>query len=318
MMMAVVRSILLLSSFLCVCISRVSGGYNLVDNFQGNNFFNNFDFWTGPDPTHGYVYYASESQAASWNLTQVANNVVYISADSSSISSGSGRASVRLTSKKVYNHGLFIFDVMHMPYGCGTWPAIWTVGPNWPYGGEIDVVEGVNQNNRNQMTLHSGPGCTMPSNWNQVGKTLGTDCNSLVNNNAGCAVQSDTTLSYGQGFNNNGGGVWAMQWESSGVFIWFWARGSVPANVQNGNPDPTTWGTPGASFPFAGTGPGSCPSSDFANHQIVIDDTFCGDWAGAVFSQSGCPGSCTSYVQNNPQNFKQAYWAINSFKVYQQ
>lgn len=26
-----------------------------------------------------------------------------------------------------------------MPFGCGTWPAYWLVGPNWPSGGEIDV-----------------------------------------------------------------------------------------------------------------------------------------------------------------------------------
>jgi hypothetical protein len=35
-----------------------------------------------------------------------------------------GRASVRLTSKKVYNHGLIVIDVEHMPVGCGTWPAL--------------------------------------------------------------------------------------------------------------------------------------------------------------------------------------------------
>lgn len=35
-----------------------------------------------------------------------------------------GRASVRLTSKKVYNKGLVVIDVGHMPVGCGTWPAL--------------------------------------------------------------------------------------------------------------------------------------------------------------------------------------------------
>lgn len=35
-----------------------------------------------------------------------------------------GRASVRLTSKKTYNHGLIVVDVEHMPVGCGTWPAL--------------------------------------------------------------------------------------------------------------------------------------------------------------------------------------------------
>ena len=31
-----------------------------------------------------------------------------------------------------------------MPTGCGTWPAYWLCGENWPYKGEIDIIEGVN------------------------------------------------------------------------------------------------------------------------------------------------------------------------------
>jgi hypothetical protein len=200
------------------------------------------------------------------------------------------------------------------------WPALWTVGPNWPYAGEIDVVEGVNLNSRNQMTLHSGPGCTMPSNWNQAGKTISTDCNSAngANGNQGCAVQASNAQSFGAGFNNAGGGVWAMQWENSGVFIWFWQRNQVPANVLSNNPDTSQWGTPGASFPFAGTGPGSCPTSLFHDQQVVIDNTFCGDWAGSTFNNDGCSGSCQQFVQNNPKAFTEAYWAIHSIRVFQQ
>lgn len=47
---------------------------------------------------------------------------------------------VRITSDKTYNSGLFIADFSAVPYGCGTWPAYWTVGPGWPAGGEIDVL----------------------------------------------------------------------------------------------------------------------------------------------------------------------------------
>ncbi len=56
-----------------------------------------------------------------------------------------GRDSVRIASTTAYNEALFILDLQHMPEGCGTWPAFWTIsrdGP-WPHGGEIDIIEGV-------------------------------------------------------------------------------------------------------------------------------------------------------------------------------
>lgn len=48
-----------------------------------------------------------------------------------------------------------------MPTGCGTWPAYWLCGDNWPNNGEIDIIEGVNTQNFNQMTLHSKANCNM-------------------------------------------------------------------------------------------------------------------------------------------------------------
>lgn len=45
-----------------------------------------------------------------------------------------------------------------------------------------------------------------------------------------------------------------------------------------------------------------------------------GDWAGQVWSQdstcSSKAATCQDYVQNNPSAFSQAYWTINSLKVY--
>eukprot|EP00026_Physarum_polycephalum_P003789 Phypoly_transcript_03803.p1 GENE.Phypoly_transcript_03803~~Phypoly_transcript_03803.p1 ORF type:complete len:709 (+),score=102.89 Phypoly_transcript_03803:251-2128(+) len=284
-------------------------GYTLEDNFSGNNFFNNFQFFTAPDPTHGYVYYASASDSANWGFTSVNNGIVYIRSDHTSVSSGSGRGSVRITSNKVYNGGLFLFDVIHMPIGCGTWPAIWTVGPNWPNEGEIDVIEGVNNGNRNSMTLHTKAGCNMPSNPLETGSAGSRNCQG----NQGCGVTDSRTSSYGTGFNNIGGGVHAMLWSSSGVKVWFFSRNAIPSDISSGHPNPDSWGTAAANFPFGS----NCPSNFFQNHQIVLDNTFCGDWAGATFNSMGCSGSCQSFVQNNPSAFSESYWAINSFKVYQ-
>ncbi len=51
---------------------------------------------------------------------------------------------MRITTTKTYNGGLFIADFERMPFGCSLWPAYWSVGPNWPNGGEIDILEGAN------------------------------------------------------------------------------------------------------------------------------------------------------------------------------
>ena len=55
-----------------------------------------------------------------------------------------GRNSIRIHSNKAYDESLIILDLQHMPEGCATWPAFWSLsqkGP-WPHGGEIDMIEG--------------------------------------------------------------------------------------------------------------------------------------------------------------------------------
>lgn len=58
--------------------------------------------------------------------------------------SSRGRNSVRITSHQSWADSVFILDLAHMPAGCATWPAYWSVsqsGP-WPNGGEHDMIEG--------------------------------------------------------------------------------------------------------------------------------------------------------------------------------
>ena len=106
-------------------VSLSTAGYVLEDDYEPSTFFSMFDFFTGADPTNGYVSYVSQATAQSQGLISTQNGAVYMGVDHTNVASGSGRASVRLTSKKVYNHGLIILDLAHMPGGvCGTWPAL--------------------------------------------------------------------------------------------------------------------------------------------------------------------------------------------------
>lgn len=228
---------------------------------------------------------------------------------------GVGRPSVRLTSKATYNHGLFIADIANMPGGvCGTWPAFWTLGDGtWPYHGEIDILEGANNMNTALSSLHTGSQCSITASaQTEVGNLQSTNCTydtATGANSAGCGVSNPSTASYGEAFNTNGGGVYAMEWTSAHINIWFFPRGAIPQDITAGMPTPASWGLPTSSFQ------GACDiDSNFINHQIVIDNTFCGDWAGNTWgdlsSADSCAAqtqtsSCAAYVAENPSAFEE-------------
>jgi hypothetical protein len=110
-----------------------------------------------------------------------------------------------------------------------------------------------------------------------------------------------------------------MEWTSSAIEVYFFVRSAIPADITSGTPNPAGWGTPTASFSGSGT-PGCNIDQHFTNHSIIFDTTFCGDWAGNVWSSSQCAAlapTCSAYVAQNPEAFAQAYWLINSVKVYQ-
>ena len=211
-----------------------------------------------------------------------------------------------------------------MPAGCGTWPAFWLLGQaTWPSGGEIDIIEGVNSVAANQMTLHTNAGCSV---WNQgsLARQNTTNCDTNApgqKKNAGCAYMSSDSTSYGAGFNAVGGGVYATEWTSEAIAIWYFPRSKIPADIASKNPDPSKWGTPMAHF--CG-GNGYCDiDQHFQNMNIIFDTTFCGQWAGDqdVWSSdktcSAKANTCEAYVQNNPDVFKESYWLVNSVRVYQ-
>ncbi|QRW05736.1 endo-1,3(4)-beta-glucanase [Ceratobasidium sp. AG-Ba] len=116
-----------------------------------------------------------------------------------------------------------------------------------------------------------------------------------------------------------GGGWFVTERTGKSFSIWFWGRNDegVPPAVELGLPVICTkdFGEPIAYWEASDT----CDFSKmFGPHNIIINLTLCGDWAGqnSVFQKAGCPGTCVDYVNNNPATFKDAYWEINSLKVY--
>ncbi|GIJ98291.1 hypothetical protein Aspvir_000407 [Aspergillus viridinutans] len=302
--------------------ARKTQTYQLAESWQGESFINDWNFFDGADPTNGYVTYVNQSSAEQSGLVKVTSSgSFYMGVDYENTlnANGPGRESVRIESKKYYTEGLYVIDIEHMPGSiCGTWPAFWSVGKDWPNDGEIDIIEGVNLQKANEIVLHTSGTCDVSGSNDMTGTLSSSQCGE-ASGTIGCVVKG-TNGSSGDPFNEAGGGVYAMEWTDAFLKIWFFARSQIPASLSSGNPDTSSFGTPVAHLQ------GSCDFSErFKAQKFIIDTTFCGDWAGNVFGESNCPmsdsssplQSCVNYVAQNPAAFKEAYWEINSIKVYQ-
>ncbi|WPH02646.1 Hypothetical protein R9X50_00551100 [Acrodontium crateriforme] len=300
--------------------------YVLESAFSGPTFFDNFNFYTGYDPSQGYVHYVDQPTAEAYGMITLGNTSSWGVETTQLLdpTTNLGRLSVRLVSKGTYNHGLFVLDLIHMPVNhCGTWPAFWTLGGGqWPQGGEIDIIEFSNTLHNNIMAMHTSPGCSVAG-ADQSGTLITNDCGA-DSGFTGCGVTLNNPNNIGNGFNANGGGVYAMEWTSDAVRIWFFPRNAIPSSLINVDPsvrpDTSTFGLPVANFA------GSCNVDAFLrDHALVFDIDFCGQWAGNTWSDEGCPmldptngwKSCNEFVAANPKAFTDAYWEVNSLNIYQ-
>ncbi|KAF7310936.1 hypothetical protein HMN09_00636900 [Mycena chlorophos] len=339
--------------------------------FDGFGFFTDPDPTHGT-VTYVNATYAFENNLAYYD--NATNTVVMKGDDTTWLEEGQNRSSVRVSSHAQYNTGLFILDLIQAPFGCSVWPAAdgyvtfrlarrsrhpncFTVdGRRRPVAlcmtrpsallfisrsspsrlAKLTSIEGVHDNEHNQVTWHTGPGalvcgCNLSLASNFTGSVVtnngvpNTQCDGLLDGNAGCGITEWSKASYGEFFTSQGGGVYAMKWDEEGIAGHFVRaflpslsailptvdRSAIPPDIISGNPTPTGWGTPVASL-----APSGCdPVTNFVNHSIVFDITFCGDWAGNSYATSGCPGSCTTHLMD-PTNYVNASWIINTLKVY--
>ncbi|PPQ88666.1 LOW QUALITY PROTEIN: hypothetical protein CVT25_010242 [Psilocybe cyanescens] len=333
------------------------------DEYSGKTFYDRWKFFDMDDPTNCLkidlsriflsrcmtrliLYlscsYINRTAAFESGLVSIQDDgTVIMRADHEThLERGIFRKSVRIESLTTYNSGLFILDLNSAPWGCAVWPAFWTVGlDNWPYDGEIDVIEGVHDNEHNQVAWHTGPGCSLDPKAKFTGTISSsngkshTDCNALINHNSGCGVTEWSRASYGPYFDLQGGGAFAMKWDENDISVWSFYRAAIPTDITDGVPDPSKWGLPSARLDAS-----QCDIEKyFVKHSIVFgqpsffdllfltsddcsptytsDITFCGDWAGNSYATSGCPGTCEDRLMD-PVNFENASWSINSLKVY--
>ncbi|KAF8859291.1 hypothetical protein BDZ45DRAFT_650284 [Acephala macrosclerotiorum] len=295
-------------------------GYSLVAEFSGASFFDNFDFVTVCPLLHFLIFYVDYQTAYDDGFISTDDSgVTYLEIDSTTVlnPNGVGRDSVKIVSKQSWTHGLVITDLNNMPGGvCGVYGRHYLAGPD-AASGEIDIITGINNAAYNEMTLFSQPTCSVAGSG-QTGHLQNADCSSST----GCSTIDDSDpLSYGVQFNNNGGGVFATQWTSDFIRVWFFPSGTTPDDITNGTPDPTLWGEPVANFQ------GSCNiDGSFANNNIVFDMDLCSSLVEANWAADGCnsmAATCREYVASFPDNFEhyndfdEVYWGINAISVYQ-
>ena len=98
-------------NFALLSVSSIANGYTLVSSFDSANFFDEFSFFTGTDPTNGFVDYVSQSVADSSDLAYYQNNQVYLSVDYTTSNPTGGRASVRLSSNQAFSKTSTLYPI---------------------------------------------------------------------------------------------------------------------------------------------------------------------------------------------------------------
>ena len=319
--------------------------YGDVATFE--TYFNDKQIWM-TDPTDGFVdYKAGCSDRRNFIVDE--NDSVVFKSKSIRGSGGAGdlshhAAAMRIESVSTYSNAtVFVIDVPQIPSNCAVWPAFWLVGSdnswtsqesmgytsNWPNYGEIDILEQVNGENVNNVTLHTKKGCTISG----TPKAVNDDCNK-DDGKTGCSIMMN---------DGTGGkvadGVYVCEWvPGQQIKTWFFPRASVPDSLKGDSTsiDTSSFGTPSTVHDLSN---GCSDLSYFQNMHMIINTTFCGQWASKRDPTGLCAGNlwqidatdvyktygnCNNWLNKNileptgDDKFldESYFWKINSVKVF--
>ncbi|TFY63493.1 hypothetical protein EVG20_g6292 [Dentipellis fragilis] len=332
----------------------VASAYDLVREYSGQTFFDRWDFYGNWDNlTLGDVWWQDRNTATQQRLAYINDNgrAVMRVDNSSNVPFNEKRNSIRITSQDTYGVGsLWIIDLTHIPFGCSVWPAFWTKGPLWPDNGEIDIIEAINVRAVPVPVLvpYRHPVLTSDTQIGHEPQSTGSQGPTDCSLGSGCVVSETKPNSFNEGFAQAGGGVFATQFDVSGIFMWYWSvrhsfmvlssedntdadwgawgfqRADIPASIQQATStssiDISQWGTPSASFPASGC---NIPQY-FTAQNLVFDITLCGVWAGVpsiytpACGHSGSTGLCynDNVVGPGSPKYDDAYFEINYVRAY--
>ena len=306
------------------------------------------------DPTNGHQSYELGAQNRDILLTEDEKGVhlkaMFVRKDASEPDLAERRiASLRMESFEVYNGGAFSIEVEKIPKGCGVWPAFWLVGTSdvdewqnitttggairdiWPNDGEIDIIEQINNQTFNNVALHTTKDCSVNLSGN--GRTYDTN-NADCNTNCSCADFTGCGVKL-EGIGKKAG-TYVCEWvtpnEKIDGFVKIWYK---PKLILNDVLNIASLSTPDAVFTLKNS---ACGQARLRNLRLVINTTFCGDWAGNVpydcsFARppkdgdppQGCIDMFNTMLKNDPTlcldpnhpKVQDWEWIIKSIKTFQ-
>lgn len=124
---------------------------------------------------------------------------------------------------------------------------------SWVYRGEtaegyseIDILENVDKSTANSHSFYTSEQCTV--NYDVGEPIKSDDCHWELNaaGQQGCGVMAEEGT-FNQAFNDNYQMI-ALQVEADTMKIWHFRKNEVPADLNSGNPDPSTWKTPSVAL----------------------------------------------------------------------